>query len=533
MSEQDRFEQEQMQGGQPEQTGQDVQTQQDVQTGQDVSTEQTVQTENVEQGVQNDNGIYTTPDVYQTQTAQEIYQTPDMSTEHHNSGGVFSGDRPGDSNNGTPYYQDAYNNDQPANDTCGNGQPENNVYGNGASFENNTYGNVPQPGSNLYGNAPYENNPYGKQSYENNPYGKQPYESGRSGNNAYGNNQYGNNPYGNPYAPDPYGYNPYSPYAAPVQKKNTGLIIGVILGVGALFLIAVVALFYHAIEVASDKRDAEKYEDIDEFYRDYFEDDPDEDYFDDKAHRDDEYYGDDDDKDDSYYDDDYDYDGKDDYYDDDYNYDDDEYYTLHDDIKDDLSYTIDWEYYDYDAGSDNVIISVQYPVIVKGRIPNRDQINDVLESEMRFFVDYYENEYSGYMDDENSYFYASSIAYVTYMSEDVLSIVFSESVYSDYFDSISLYCVNIDIQNGVILDNTDILSVDDNFSVDFRYRSQRQNGSVDALDRMSDQEITQMLTSSGSLIIFYTPQGLEVGLNHEDGYVTVTYHDYKDYLNTF
>lgn len=519
MNEQDRFGQEQMQGGQPEQTQQNAQTEQDIQIEQDVQIEQAEQTEPAKQGGQNDNGIYTTPDVYQTQTAQEIYKTPDMGTEHRNTGGIFSGDQP------------VYGN----NDTYGNVPPS----------DNNTYGNVAQAGSNVYSNVQYENNPYGKKPYEGSQFGNNAYGNDQNagnqygynqyGNNQYGNNQYGNNPYGNPYAPDSYGYNPYSPYAAPAQKKNTGLIVGVILGVAALFLIAVFALFYHAIEVASDKKDAEKYdEDIDEFYRDYFEDDSDEDYFDDRAHRDDEYYGYDDDHDDSYYDDyyyddDYDYD---DYYDDDYNYDDDEYYTLHDDIKD-LSYTIDWEYYEYDANGDNVIITIEYPVIVKGRIPNRDQINDVLESEMRFFVDYYENEYSRYMGDENSYFYASSVAYVTYMSEDVLSIVFSESVYSDYFDSISLYCVNIDVQNGVILDNTDILSVDDDFSVDFRYRSQRQNGSVDALDGMSDQEITQMLTSSGSLIIFYTPQGLEVGLNHEDGYVTVTYHDYKDYLNTF
>ena len=83
------------------------------------------------------------------------------------------------------------------------------------------------------------------------------------------------------------------------------------------------------------------------------------------------------------------------------------------------------------------------------------------------------------------------------------------------------------------MDNTDIIAVDDDFSVDFRYRSEEQNGTIDTLDWMSDQEITELLTSSGNLIIYYTPMGMEIGFNYEDGWVTVTYHDYKDYLKIF
>lgn len=456
MSEQEQFEQEQ-QNRQPEQT------------------EQTLQMGAVEQGGQEqqpDNGIYATPDVYQSQTTQEIYQTP---TGQRDTGGVFSGNRT--------------ENDSYVNNIYGNGQPENNVYGN-SRFENGQYKN-----------GQYENGQYG-------------------------------NPYGNPYNPDSYGYNPYSPYAVPPQKKNTGLIIGIIVGVGVLFLIAVFALFYHAIDVLSAQKDEQKNDaKIEEFYQNYFSDD----FHDDKNYKyndrndffDHDDYDDHDDDRDHDYDRDYDYDR------DDHNsYDDDEYYTLHDDIRN-LSYSIDWEYFDYDANGDNVIITIEYPVVRGGNIPNRDKINNAFEEEAAFFVEYYEDEYSKYMNNSDSYFYVSATGYVTYMSEDVLSVVFSEYVYSDYFDSVSLYCINIDVQNGVILDNTDILSADDDFSVDFRYRSEKQNGTIDELDRFTDQEITQMLKSSGNLIIFYTPQGLEVGLNYDEGYVTVTYHDYKDYLKTF
>ena len=137
------------------------------------------------------------------------------------------------------------------------------------------------------------------------------------------------------------------------------------------------------------------------------------------------------------------------------------------------------------------------------------------------------------MDDEDSYFNAYASGYVTYMSEDVLSVVFSETVYTNYYNSAYMYCINIDMRDGVILENTDIISVDDDFSVDFRYRSDKQNGTIDGVDRMSDQEITELLTSDSSLIIFYTPQGMEIGFNYDEGWVTVTYHDYRDYLKIF
>ena len=50
---------------------------------------------------------------------------------------------------------------------------------------------------------------------------------------------------------------------------------------------------------------------------------------------------------------------------------------------------------------------------------------------------------------------------------------------------------------------------------------------------MSYQEITELLTSDGDLIIFYTPQGMEIGFNYDEGWVTVTYHDYREYLKIF
>lgn len=495
-----------------------------------------------EQGQQGDSGLYTTPDVYQTQSGQDIYQTPDTSGEYYDTGGVFSGEQQTDKvyngvqngqygnvsyengQNGNVPYENAsagsgqydivkYENNQSGNDQYGNapygnGQYGNNPYGND-SYGNNPYGSASYGnasyGSNQYGNDSYGNGQYRNDSYGNGQYGNNPYGNASYGSNQYGNNQYGGSQYGGPYGPNQYGNAPYSPYAAPPKKKHTGLIIGIIITIVVLFLIALFALFYHAFDVMADRKMRAQLIDYNNNNYD-FEQDHNYKY--------------------EYDHDDYDYAHDHD------DYDDDEYYTLHDDIKK-LSYSINWEYFEYDADNENVSIIVDYPEVSGGHVPNLDKINKAIANEISVFTDYYEEEYSKYMTDDDSYFNAYASGYVTYMSEDVLSVVFSETVYTNYYNSVYLYCINIDMRDGVILENTDIISVDDDFSVDFRYRSDEQNGTIDGVDRMSDQEITELLTSGSSLIIFYTPQGMEIGFNYDEGWVTVTYHDYRDYLKIF
>ncbi|MDE6844370.1 MAG: hypothetical protein K2J99_01200, partial [Lachnospiraceae bacterium] len=92
-----------------------------------------------------------------------------------------------------------------------------------------------------------------------------------------------------------------------------------------------------------------------------------------------------------------------------------------------------------------------------------------------------------------------------------------------------LYSINIDMENGIILDNESMLNVNDDFSVEFR---DIQNGEISYLTRMSDQEITDHFDST-DIIVFYTPQGMEIGFNYDEGWVTVTYKDYEQYLKVF
>ena len=436
-----------------------------------------------------------------------------------------------------------YNNEAHLNEGYHNNCNNNDVYNN--DYYNNTgYGNWQTQGSNPYQNSsygnqqtqqgdPYQNNPYGNQQtqqgnpYQNNPYGNQQTQQGNPyQNNPYGNQQtqqgnpYQNNPYGNQQTQGggPHSNNPYSPYAVPAKKNNVPVIIGIVAGIIILFLIAVGTLTYRVVSLYSEGRakirrnydgtsepDTDVYDQNEYGYEDYF-DDYDNDYFYD--------YGDE-------YSDGFDFD---------YNYDSDQYYTLHDDIKYDLSYSVDFDEHEY-TDDEKVVIRVSYPVIKGKDVPNLEHLNDVIQEEIALFEDYLE-EYEGYLDNEDSYFSAVSMGYVTYMDEEKLSIVFSENIYTDLYSDAYLYSINIDMENGVILENENMLSIDDNFSVEFRTKSDIQNGEIAYLTGMTDQEITSYFNSS-NVIVFYTPKGMEIGFNYEEGWVTVTYEEYEEYLKVF
>lgn len=208
-----------------------------------------------------------------------------------------------------------------------------------------------------------------------------------------------------------------------------------------------------------------------------------------------------------------------------------EYYgDITDAIRTDLEYSIEWENYEYEGNNDYIMIAVDYPVI-KGDVPNLDVLNEVIGNEKIYFEEYYE-EYSQYMLD-GEIFAVYSEGCVTYMDEEIMSIVFTETVYTDYWQDTGLYCINIDMENGVVIDNNSIMDVNSDFAVDFRIRSREQNGSISALDYMTDQEIAYYLSTAGTAIVFYTPLGMEVGINYGESYVTVTYKDYEQFLQKY
>ena len=198
---------------------------------------------------------------------------------------------------------------------------------------------------------------------------------------------------------------------------------------------------------------------------------------------------------------------------------------------DGLHYSVEIEEGEFHDGAyTNIYYS--YPVI-EGDVPNADYINDTICAEWESLLDYYEEDYKDYMSAKDDGILAKLSSHVTYMSEDILSIVYQEAVYYgeylDYQEDHYLYCLNFDMKNGQLLENTGMLNIDEEFVKDFRERSERQNADS-VLDYYEDEDAMYYFGDSYYLILFYCPQGMEVGLNLDEGWVTVTYPDYEDYL---
>ncbi len=205
-------------------------------------------------------------------------------------------------------------------------------------------------------------------------------------------------------------------------------------------------------------------------------------------------------------------------------------------LRDDLSYEITFTEAIYYATNLNASVDVEYPQIVSDDMENMDYINEALRYEFEYYRDYFSTEYKEYMTSEEDVFACEVDSFVTYMDEKILSVVFYEKIalklgYETY-QGINFYCLNFNLEMGTLLENTEVLRLDEDFSVDFRRREVEENGE-EALTAYSDQEILRMLKDGTRLVLFYTPMGLEVGLNLDERIVYVTYDDYKNYLNNF
>jgi hypothetical protein len=227
-----------------------------------------------------------------------------------------------------------------------------------------------------------------------------------------------------------------------------------------------------------------------------------------------------------YYENEYGYDDYDDYDDGDEYYepspDDDYYVELADYIRDDLSYSVDFEEYTHSDYENSVYISIWYAQ-VSDDVTNSDVINKYLMDGAMYYANMYESDSVTDLSLEIE-------SFVTYMDEETLSVVVYESVYWDgdiYYD---LYCMNFDLKTGTLPDNTEIVEVSDDLVDAFVDQSIYQNGYTSSVSDYSDEEIADFMRDEESLILFYTPVGLEIGYNHPYGWVTATLKDYQRFL---
>lgn len=210
-----------------------------------------------------------------------------------------------------------------------------------------------------------------------------------------------------------------------------------------------------------------------------------------------------------------------------------EYYEFHDALREDLSYQAEFETFEKTFGeNENILFRIIYPVFYSKQDVDLTGVNNAVQKELNLLRDYAESVTEWVDDDEQFVFEADS--YVTYMDEEVLSIAYVEHGYLDgsYHESY-VVSVNIDMDSRMMLTNSKLLNIDDEFSIEFRNRCEKQNGEISSLYYYTDQDITEMLNSDEELILFYTPIGMEVGFNYYNGWVTVTYPDYQKYQKRF
>ena len=202
-------------------------------------------------------------------------------------------------------------------------------------------------------------------------------------------------------------------------------------------------------------------------------------------------------------------------------------------INENVPYRFHSKSYTNSDEKNGVDIIANYYEITDSRIPNIDKINEQIKNAAMYYAEEFpkNSKLAEYIDSYTAYV----TAYVTYNDEDVISIVFDEYVSFPGAYFVDLLPMNIDVRNGVILDNTGILSVDDGFAADFKQRCTRQNGELEVVTKSTDRQIRDYLTDPSTLIAFYTPLGMEVGINYanleKSGWVTVTYKDYQKFIS--
>ena len=203
----------------------------------------------------------------------------------------------------------------------------------------------------------------------------------------------------------------------------------------------------------------------------------------------------------------------------------DEYYLeLADSIRDDLSYSADFEYYQTSDYDNSVQIEIRYAQI-SGDVPAIDEINKYLKDGAMYYATYFDSVSATDL-------WLNVTSYVTYMDEEKLSVVVDERFVYGEEQYYNLYCMNIDLITGSLWYNTDMLDVSEELVKAFREQNDYQNGESYAVSQYSDEEIMDMLSDEEALILYYSPVGLEVGYNHPDGWISVTFKEYERFLLT-
>lgn len=415
--------------------------------------------------------------------------------------------------------QDGYSPNQYSQDQYGQNGNYQNQYGQSQYGQN-------QYGQNGYNQGAYTQNGYGQNQYTQNQYNQNQYQYGQNGNYQ---NQYYQNMQGGYYQQN-------GNYGQPPKKGGNGAVIAVIVGGIVLLMLVIIGIVYGFNSAMESVRERQSENDLYDYDSDYdysYDDDYNYDYDDDYDSYDDLMeFVDDIDWDDTYWKDEpYNYDPEDvgtDYY-----------YELCNCIDEDVSYQMIHENYEELEKENNVCIRINY-YRLEGNIPNLAAINEALEAVAMMPCELYHNEKDEYEYEFERYgagYVAEVESYITYNDDQTISV--AAEIYYESATSIRqlINCVNVDLETGMVLKNTDILDVSDGFIKDYREICEDQNGLIPAMELFDDDELREFFEDEDNLMIYYTPCGLEVGINYETdekyGWFSATLTDYEQYLKSY
>ena len=351
------------------------------------------------------------------------------------------------------------------------------------------------------------------------------------------------------------GYNGYNPNQPSQKKGNKGAVIAAIIGAVLLLglviaLIVVVSMgiknnlkddrdYPDSVERDIDDNDNENSYDYDDIFNDL--DDDDSNVYDEgdsgAAYDDDDY-------DPLEFLDDVDWDDES-WKEEPVNYEPDEvgdeyYFELCNCIDRTTSYNLKFETYEDTDESQDICMRVNYYQL-DGDIPNLDQLNEALKESAVYYCEYYYDNISDYEEIFEEYgngYVVEVESFVTYNDEERISIVMNEYYESPVEVNKHVTALNIDLETGIIVYNTDFFDISDDFLEYYRSVCKDQNGSVPALRYFDNDELREFFEDENDLILYYTPCGFEVGINYETedsyGWVTATLNDEcEQYLQSY
>lgn len=194
---------------------------------------------------------------------------------------------------------------------------------------------------------------------------------------------------------------------------------------------------------------------------------------------------------------------------------DDEYYReLTDAIPHDLSYDVVWQSVSLrpDDPEDKCSYDCAYPVLTGEEKEKLNRVNAGIEEMACEYKTVFRDYDAGVV----------SYGYVTYMDEDKISVVIRHTL-DDGKQAVPIVrALTFRMDTGEVIPHSDMAKVDEYLVHQFRIRSTYQNGTVEAVDELSDEELRVCLQDEKDSIMFYTPVGLELGFNYKGGWVTVT-----------